>query len=85
MANKGQFKKGDGRQRKPKGTPNTLTKTVREVVLNAFNELQTKPKVNLIEWAQANPKDFYVIASKLIPTEIVGSGQSIVINVVTPE
>ncbi len=80
------FKKGKPKTGgRKKNTPNALTKTVREVVLNTFNELQKDPKVKLTKWAKDNPKDFYLIASKLIPTEIVGSGQSIVINVVTPE
>lgn len=59
-----------------KGSVNKLTKTVRETVLAAFNELQTDPKANIIDWAKKNPKDFYLIASKLIPAEIVASGNT---------
>ncbi len=65
---KGSEKKG-GRQ---KGTPNKITKTVKETVLAAFNDLQSDPTVNLITWGKANPKDFYIIAAKLIPTELSG-------------
>ena len=57
---------------KPKGTPNRLTKTVKETILAAFNKLQSDPKANMLEWAKKHPKDFYLIAAKLIPTEISG-------------
>jgi hypothetical protein len=64
------FKKGDKRAGRPKGTPNKLTKTVRDTVLAAFNDLQSDPKANILTWAKENPKEFYQIAAKLIPTEI---------------
>lgn len=76
--------KNSGRQ---KGTPNKLTTTVKEAVLLAFNKMQedeTK-SYSLVNWAQKNPKDFYYIASKLIPTEIASSSNAIIINVVTQE
>lgn len=67
------FKEGKektgGRQ---KGVPNKITKTVRETVASVFNELQEDPKHCLKEFAKENPKEFYTIASKLIPTEITG-------------
>ena len=62
------FKPGEGGR--PKGIPNKLTKTVKETVLAAFNELQEDPKANILEWGKENPKEFYQIAAKLIPTEI---------------
>jgi hypothetical protein len=34
--------------------------------------LQGDPVVNIKEWGKKNPKDFYNIAAKLIPTEISG-------------
>lgn len=46
--------------------------TVRDSVLAAYQELQNDPKANIISWGRTNPKDFYMIASKLIPTEISG-------------
>lgn len=52
------------------GTPNKLTKTVRETVLAVFNDLQEKPGVRLLDWAQDEPTEFYRIAAKLIPTDI---------------
>jgi len=65
------FKKGKkktgGRQQ---GVQNKLTKTVKEIILEVCNELQNDPKANMLEWARNNPKDFYLIAAKLIPTEV---------------
>jgi hypothetical protein len=71
VANSGSFKPGN--KGKPKGADMHLTKqmrTVKEVVLKAFNNLQEDPIVNIENWGKENPKDFYNIASKLIPTEI---------------
>lgn len=62
------FKKGN--PGKPKGAQNKLTKTVKEVVLATFNTLQKSKEHNLIAFAEKNPKEFYQIAAKLIPTEI---------------
>lgn len=56
-----------------KGTPNKLTKTVRETVLSAFNSLQDDPQHNITAFAKKYPRDFYNIAAKLIPTEIRGT------------
>lgn len=70
MAHSGQFKEGNAG--KPKGAKNKITKTVKETVLAAFNDLQEDPKANILKWAKDNPTDFYKIAAKLIPTEITG-------------
>lgn len=75
-------KKSGGR---PKGALNTLTKqmkTVKESVLAAFHELQKDPKVNIVTWGQANPKEFYQIAAKLIPTELTGEFNANIIKIV---
>ena len=58
---------GPGR---PKGVPNKLTRSVKEAFGEAFEKLQDDENANLLVWAQANPKDFYTLASKLIPTEV---------------
>lgn len=68
-----------------KGSQNHLTKTVKETVLNVFIELQGDPKHNLLAFAKENPRDFYTIASKLIPAEVnatVEGKQVINVNVV---
>jgi hypothetical protein len=64
------FKKGEGR--KP-GSQNKLTRTVKDVVLATFNSLQNDKAHNLEAFAKKNPRDFYQIAAKLIPTEIKGN------------
>jgi|SRR6476620_4599825 len=66
--NTGQF--GKGNPGKPKGATNHLTRTVKEAVLEAFNELQSDKKNNLLAFAKKHPRDFYAIAAKLIPTDI---------------
>ncbi len=66
----GQIVKGDGR---PAGAVNKLTKTVKEAVLDAFNELQQDPNQNLAAFAKKYPRDFYAIAAKLIPTDMRAS------------
>lgn len=79
------FKKGQpkiaGRQ---KGTPNALTRTVKECVLDAFNELQADPKANLLDWGRKNPGMFYQIAAKLIPAEINAHVDHKIITVIPP-
>lgn len=55
--------------RKP-GQQNHLTKTVKESVLSVFNELQKDPKQSLAAFAKKYPREFYTIASKLIPAEM---------------
>lgn len=57
---------GPGR---PKGSQNKVTKAVKEAFEAAFNDLQTGEN-NLVAWAEANPTDFYKLASKLIPSEL---------------
>ena len=56
-----------------KGSINELTKqmkTVKETVLNVFNELQDDPKTELKQFAKEFPREFHAIAAKLIPTEV---------------
>jgi hypothetical protein len=62
----------EGNPGRPKGAINKITRTVKETVLAAFNEIQSDPKVNIISFAKTYPRDFYAIAAKLIPTEITG-------------
>jgi hypothetical protein len=64
------FQKGNpGR---PKGATNKLTISVREAFLKVFNDLQEDKNHNLMSFANKNPRHFYSIAAKLIPTEIQG-------------
>lgn len=67
---------------KTKGTPNKLTRTVKECVLEAFNKLQEHPTSNILSWAEKNPKDFYQVAAKLIPTEVNAKVEQVSIKVI---
>ena len=78
---KGQVQNPAGR---PKGAMGKLNKTVKETVLNVFNNIQGDPKHNLEAFAKKHPKEFYLIASKLIPTEMIGTTETI-IKVTIPE
>lgn len=79
------FKKGNSG--KPTGTQNKLTRTVKETVLAVFNELQADPKHSLKSFAEKNPRDFYNIAAKLIPTEVKATVQTekVNVNLIFPE
>jgi hypothetical protein len=74
----------EGNSGRPKGTPNKLTKTVKDTVLEVFNELQKDPEFNLEAFGRKYPKDFYIIASKLIPTEVNANLTTKVIKVKVP-
>ena len=78
---KGHTKIGGRKQ----GVPNQLTKTVKERVLEVFNELQNDPVVNMISWAKEEPTEFYKIAAKLIPAEINAHVDHTIIEVTVPE
>lgn len=62
------FEKGN--PGKPKGAVSKLSKTVKERVLDVFNELQGTSEHNLFEWAKTETTEFYKIAAKLIPADI---------------
>lgn len=78
----GKFEKGNSGR--PSGTPNKLTKTIKESLMFVFNELQDDPKHNLLAFAKKYPREFYTLVVKLIPyetTESEGSGvKQILIN-----
>ena len=75
-ARPGRFKKGmrrpKGAGRKP-GSLNKITRTIKEAIEAAFNELQLNPKTKLAAWAKknnANLREFYKIAARFIPLEV---------------
>lgn len=79
------FKKGQPKLGgRTSGTPNTLTKTVKERVLEVFTELQEDPVANMKSWAKTEPTEFYKIAAKLIPAEINANIDHKIINVIVP-
>ena len=63
------FKKGEAKGR-PVGTPNKATKSVKEAFTEAFGKLQLKQGVNLADWGEENPTEFYKLCTKLIPQAI---------------
>lgn len=73
---------GKGRK---KGVPNKFTRSVKEAVQAAFDEIQKDPKANLIAWGRANPGDFYRLSGKLIPTAVDAKVTGSVILKVDPE
>lgn len=70
------FEKGDradlpktgGRK---KGIPNKITKTVREAIATAFDEVGGKDY--LVGIARDDPRTFSVLIGKLLPLEVAGS------------
>lgn len=61
---------GNPAGRKP-GVPNKLTQTVRQAFEQAFAKLQeVEGPAKLETWAAKNPRDFYQLASKLIPVQV---------------
>jgi len=78
---KGKEKTG-GRQ---VGSINKLTKTVKERVLEVFNELQDDPKANMLNWAKEETTEFYKIAAKLIPADINAKVEGKIITVTVPD
>lgn len=63
-------KKTGGRQ---KGTPNKVTTAFKTAVLEAFHGLGGT--VALQRWGKENQTEFYKIAARLIPHEVIGPGE----------
>ncbi len=71
MAGRGS-KPGERRGGRKAGTPNKVTRTVKEAFEAVFQDMQKDPKnpANLAAWAETQPTEFYKLAAKLIPSEI---------------
>lgn len=69
MAGRGS-KPGERRGGRKAGTPNKLTRTVKQAFEEAFGGMQADPKVKLEQWGKDNPTEFYKLAARLIPAEI---------------
>ena len=50
-----------------KGSVNIFTKSVREVINDAFREMQLKPGVNMLEWGQSNQPNSTALHPNLYP------------------
>ncbi len=82
------FEKGKPRPEnagRKEGSVNKLTKTVKERVLEVFNELQEDPTANMLSWAKEEPTEFYKIAAKLIPADINAKVEGKIIEVIVPK
>jgi len=82
LKHSGQFKPGEGGR--PKGATNIITRTVKEGVLEEFLRQQNDPSAKwpLKKFADKYPRDFYAIASKLIPTEIKANFTKVELKIV---
>lgn len=74
MAFKEGRKKTGGRE---KGTTNKITKAFKDILTETIHALEDNsknkeedPKTGLLAFAKKNPKEFYRIASKLVPQEM---------------
>lgn len=65
--------------RKP-GQQNKGTIAFKSALLNVFHEIGGENK--LAKWAMENPDEFYKLCGRLIPTELTGSGESGIIEIV---
>ena len=73
---KGQPKLG-GRK---KGTPNKVSKGVKENFHEAFSKIGGLEA--LCEWAKLNPGEFYKLYAKLLPKELEVKGEGIQVEIV---
>lgn len=58
---------------RPPGAINRTTRAMKEAFRDAFDALGGVPA--LVIWARKEPTDFYKLAARLIPHEIVGPGE----------
>jgi hypothetical protein len=56
---------------RPVGSVNKVTKSVKDALTEAFDELGGVP--SLVRWARMQPTDFYKLWSRLLPIQITGN------------
>jgi hypothetical protein len=61
-------KPGERRGGRVKGTPNKTTATVKEALIQAFEQRGGVP--SLILWAEDNPTEFYKLWGRMLPQEV---------------
>ncbi len=61
------------------GTPNKVTAIFKDAVRTVYEDIGGNEA--FAEWAKENPTEFYRIASRLIPTEMVTEGTSVNVTV----
>ena len=63
-----------------KGTPNKVSRTVKENVVAVFDELGGRQQMTT--WARENQTEFYRLYARLLPTEVSGpDSEAIPVNV----
>lgn len=62
-------RRGAGR---PKGAKNKTTRAIKEALAEAFEKLGGVPF--MVEWAKANPGEFFKLWVKMLPLELTGQG-----------
>lgn len=78
MFTKGQSGNPRGR---PKGCPNKTTQSVKEAICQAFDEVGG---VNfLVGLAKKDPKTFAKLLGRIIPTEVQGAVEGLVVKLIT--
>lgn len=60
--------KGQKSGGRKKGTPNKVTSSVKNAVLETFRNIGGVS--HMTDWAKENPNEYYKLAARLIPTEI---------------
>jgi len=76
---------GDGERRgpgRPKGSLNQTTVAMRTAIARVFADMQQRhggegPYPHFLEWAEANPTEFYRIAARQLPVPLEATGQAI--------
>lgn len=68
MANSGSFRKGDGRPRKPKGTPNKVTGELKTMILQALSD------AGGVDYLKARavdtPNAFLALVGRVLPLQV---------------
>lgn len=72
MPHKPGYKPPNAGKGRPKGAPNKFTSSFKEALLLAFQGIGGTEALTV--WGAANPTEFYKIAARLIPHEVVGPG-----------
>lgn len=57
---------------RPAGVPNKVTRAFKTACLNVFNA--GGGEAWFLGWARENPTEFFKIAARLIPHEVIGPG-----------
>ena len=55
---------------KPAGAVAIFTRSIKDVILEAFHEAQKNPKTSFLTFLRNNPRDGYTICAKLLPMDV---------------